>query len=85
MVSLKNYVIVEEELQCTDIDDTGNLEDLPRLLFIDEECGNLIVVNDSGKLIRNIIYKKKSEVLQQPIEVHSVINVVGESIWSITM
>ena len=39
MVSLKNYVIVEEELQCTDIDDTGNLVDLPRLLFIDEECG----------------------------------------------
>ena len=55
MVSLKNYVIVEEELQCTDIDDTGNLEDLPRLLFIDEQCGNIIVVNDSGKLIRNII------------------------------
>ena len=24
-----------------DIDDLGNLEDSPRLVFIDEECGNL--------------------------------------------
>ena len=36
------------------IDDTGNLEDLPRLMFIDEECGNLLVVNDSGELSGNI-------------------------------
>ena len=29
-----------------------------------EECGNLIVVNDGGELIRNINEKKKSDVLQ---------------------
>ena len=40
--------IVEEELDCIDIDDIGNLEDSPRLVFIDENCGNLIVVNDGG-------------------------------------
>ena len=38
----KKNVIVEEELDCIDIDDIGNLVDSPRLEFIDEECGNLI-------------------------------------------
>ena len=57
-------VIVEEELECIDIDDIWNLEDLPRLLFIGVECGNLIVVNDVGELTRNINQKKKSGVLQ---------------------
>ena len=36
------------------IDDTGNLENLLRVVFIDEECGNLKVVNDGGELTRNI-------------------------------
>ena len=58
-------VIVEEELDCIDIDDIGNLEDSPRLVFMDEgECGNLIVVNDSGEFSKNITQKKKSDVLQ---------------------
>ena len=39
-------VIDEEELDCVDIDDIGNLEYSTRLVFINEECGNLIVVND---------------------------------------
>ena len=34
-------VTVEEELDGTDIDGIGNLVDLPRLMFINEECGNL--------------------------------------------
>ena len=57
-------VIVEEELDCIDIDDIGNLEASTRLVFIDEECGNLIVVNDGGELTRNINQKKKSDLLQ---------------------
>ena len=57
-------MIVEEDLDCIDTDDIGNLEDSPRLVFIDEECGNLIVVIDGGKLTRNINQKKKSDVLQ---------------------
>ena len=58
-----------------------NLEDSPRLMFIDKECGNLIVVNNGGELTRNINQKKKSGVLQKPIDVHLVTNVVGESIF----
>ena len=57
-------MIVKEELDCINIDIIWNLEDSPRLVFIDEECGNLVVVNDGGELTRNINQKKKSDVLQ---------------------
>ena len=47
--------LAEEELDGIDIDGIGNLEDLPRLIFIDEELGNLKVVVDGGEqLTRNI-------------------------------
>ena len=39
---------VEEEQDGIDIDGIGNLMDLPKLMFIDEECGNLKVVVDGG-------------------------------------
>ena len=68
-----------------DIDDIGNLEDSPRLVFIDKECEIIVVVNDGGELTRNIDQKKKSDVLQQSIDVHYLINAVGECISSITM
>ena len=55
----EEVVIVEEELNLVDIDDIGNLENLPRFVFIDEECGNLKVVNDGGELTKNINQKKK--------------------------
>ena len=35
----RKVVIDEEELDDIVIDDIGNLDDLPRLVFIDEECG----------------------------------------------
>ena len=57
-------VIVEEKLDCIDIDGIVNLEDSPRLVLIDEECGNLMVFNDGGKATRNVNQKKKSDVLQ---------------------
>ena len=41
-----NNIIIEEELVCIDINDTGNLEDSTRLESIDEECENLIVANE---------------------------------------
>ena len=53
--------IDEEELNCINIDDIGNLEDLPRLVFIDEKCGNLKVVSEGEELTRNINQKKKSD------------------------
>ena len=42
----EKVVVVEEELRGIDIDDIGNLEDSPRLLFINEERGNPVVAND---------------------------------------
>ena len=54
----------KNQLDCIDVNDIGNLEDLPRLVFIDEECGNLIVVNDGAELTKNINQRKKSDVLQ---------------------
>ena len=36
---------VVEELNDIDINEIGNLEDLPRLVFIDEKCGNPKVVD----------------------------------------
>ena len=41
---MKKIVIVQEELDSFAIDGTGNSDDLPRLVFIDMECGNLKVV-----------------------------------------
>ena len=38
----------EKELNGTDTDNIGNLEDLPRLEFADGKSENLRVVNDSG-------------------------------------
>ena len=38
--------------------------DLPKLIFIDGERGNLKVGVDGGKLTRNNNRKRKSEVLQ---------------------
>ena len=76
-------VIVEEGLDRVDIDDVGNLEDSLRLLFIDEECENLIVVNDGWELTRNINQKKKSDNIQ--LDAHYLTNAVGESISPITM
>ena len=38
----------EEKQDGIDIDGIGNLMDLPKLMFIDEECGNLKVVVDNG-------------------------------------
>ena len=53
-------------------------------MFIVEECVNLIVVNDGGELTENIS-RKTTDVLQSPIDVCSVSNVVGENISSITV
>ena len=63
MQLFRKNVIVDEELDCTDIDDIENLEDSPRHVFINKECGNLIVVNDDGEFTRNIS-QKKLDVLQ---------------------
>ena len=62
--SSENVFILEKELDGIAIDDIRNLEDASALVFIDEECRNLIVVNDGGELSRNIDQRKKLDVLQ---------------------
>ena len=45
---INKVVTVEEELDGIDIDGVGNSLNLPRLMFIDEECGNLKVLVSGG-------------------------------------
>ena len=47
-------MIVKDELDGIDIDDIGNLQDLLRIVFINEECGNLKVFVGVGEFTRNI-------------------------------
>ena len=49
----EKFVIAEEIIDGIDIDGLGNLEDSPRLVLIDEECGYLIV-NDGEELTKNL-------------------------------
>ena len=44
--NLQKKLLVKEELRGVDTDGIGNLEDSPRLVFIDEERGNRIVACD---------------------------------------
>ena len=55
-----------EELDGIDIDCTGNLEDLPRLVFLNEGFGNLEVVVDGEELTRNIT-KRRSQTFYKPM------------------
>ena len=45
---INKVVTVEEELDEIDIDGVGNSLNLPRLMFIDEDCGNLKVLVSGG-------------------------------------
>ena len=55
-----------EELDGIDIGCNGNLEDLPRLVFLNEGFGNLEVVVDGGKLTRNIT-KRRNQTFYKPM------------------
>ena len=57
-------MIVKEELDGINKNVIGNLEDLLRIVFIHEECGNVKGFVDGGKLTRNINKKKKPGVLE---------------------
>ena len=58
----RNGRTLEEELDGFDTDVTVILKDAPRLVLIDEECKNLIIVNDGGEITGNI-YQKKLGIL----------------------
>ena len=63
-------VMVEEEL-----DGTGNLMGLPRLMFIDEECGNLKV---TLKNLLEIMTERRIQKFYKPIVVNTVTNAIDE-------
>ena len=48
-VTFQKKMLVQEKLDYIDIDDIGNIVDSPKLVFTDEECGNLIVVHINQK------------------------------------
>ena len=58
----KNGRTLEEELDGFDTDGIVILKDAPRLVLIDEECKNLIIVNDGGEITGNI-YQRKLGIL----------------------
>ena len=64
-----------------DIDDIGNLEDLLRIVFIDEECGNLKAVMES---LLETLTKRRSQTFYRHIDLHSATNAVDEDISSIS-
>ena len=53
----EKVVTVEEKLNVVDMDDIGDFGGLPRLVFIDKECGKHRVVDDDRDLTRNINQK----------------------------
>ena len=83
----KKIVIVKEELDGIDIDDIVNLEDLLRIVFIHEECENLVFVDggDIKKKILEILTNRRSQAFYKLIDVHSMTYVIGENISSIRM
>ena len=80
--SEKNF-IVEEELDRIDGDDIGNLEDLLRLVLINEKCWNPKAVDDGG--LPEILTKRRSQTFCKPVDVQSLTNAIDESISSISI
>ena len=60
----ETFVILEEKLDAIAIDYIGNFKDVLRLVFINEEYGNLKVELEGEELARNI-NKNKMQVLLQ--------------------
>ena len=74
----EKVVIVEKEP-----DGIGNLEDLPRLVFIEKECGNLNYSLMVETLLE--ILTKRSQMFYKPIDVRSVTDDMGETASSISI
>ena len=77
-----SFVKTDEELDGIDIDNIRKSEDLPRLVFINEECGKSKLVVDGGELTRNTNKKKKPDV-SQGYRYPLCENAIGESVYSI--
>ena len=75
---------VKEELDGIDIDDIGNLEDLLRILFIYEDVV-ILKYSLTVKSLLEILTKRRSQTFYKFMDVHSVANVIEESISSMQM
>ena len=60
----KKKLTVKEELHGIDIDDIRNLEEVLRIVFIREECGDLKVFVDDGELTRSIKKTKTGDQIR---------------------
>ena len=56
--------------------------DLPRLIYIDQECGNLEVAADDEELRNNNWTDRGSQKFYKPIDVHFSTNTINEKIFS---
>ena len=61
--TLQKNVIVEEELDGIGRNGIGNLDDLLKLMLINQDCWNPHVVVDGGEVARYINQQKKPDVL----------------------
>ena len=72
--SSDKVVIIEKE-----IDGIRNLVDLPRLMLLNEECGNLQLVMLMVESLLEIISERRSQKFYKPIDFKSVKNVIDET------
>ena len=56
--------------------------DLPRLIYIDQECGNLEVAADDEELRNNNWTDRGSQKFYKPIDVHFLTNAINEKFFS---
>ena len=76
-------MIGKEELDGIDIDDIGNLEDLLKCSSMKNE--EILKYSSTVESFIEILVNRRSQALYKHIDVHSVANVIEESISSIRM
>ena len=76
---LEIVVIVKEELDDIDVDDTSNFEALLTLAFIEENVG-ILKKSLMAEILLETLTNSKSHTFDKRINVYSVKNAIGESI-----
>ena len=76
-------MIGKEELDGIDIDDIGNLEDLLKCSSMKNE--EILKYSLTVENLLEILANRRSQAFDKHIDVHSVANVIEESISSIRM
>ena len=76
-------MIAKEDLDGIDTDDIGNLEDLLKCSSMKNE--EILKYSSTVESFIEILVNRRSQALYKHIDVHSVANVIEESISSIRM